>query len=80
MKRAKILTAVFCLVIDIIICVAVCWQWHAQGCGVWSLIAAIIFYSVGCIGLYICIKEAVRIVYRLEKKEYPYGPDDEDDF
>ena len=80
MKRATIATALVCLIIDIIICMAVCLQWKAQGCGTWSLVAAIAFYSVGCVGLYICIREFVRLIYRLEKKEDPYGPDEEDGY
>ena len=78
MKRATITTALVCLIIDIVICTAVCIQWKALGCSTCSLLAAIIFYSVGCCGLYICIREFVRIIYRLEKKDDPYGPDEED--
>ena len=80
MKRATITTALVCLIIDIVICTAVCIQWKAQGCGTWSLVAAIIFYSVGCCGLYIGIREFVRWIYWIEKKEDPYGSDDEEEF
>ena len=80
MRKATILTALSCLIIDIVICVAVCLQWKSQGCSTWSLIAAIIFYSVGCCGLYIFIRDLVRFTYWLEKKDDPYGPEDEDDF
>ena len=79
MKRAKIITAIICLIIDIAICWAVCIKWHSIGCGAASLIAAIVFYSVGCFGLYIFIVDVVRLFRHIEREHNPYAPDDEDD-
>ena len=79
MKRARIITGIICLIIDIIICVTVCIQWKALGCATGSLIAAIAFYSVGCIGLYIFIIDVVRFFRWVDREHNPYAPDDEDD-
>ena len=35
----------------------VCVEWHRQGCGVWSLIAAISFYGVLSAGLMIAVED-----------------------
>lgn len=75
MKRAKIISAVVCLLIDIVICVAVCWQWKQVGCNPWSLFAAIIFYSIGCFGLWMLIDQIIEWVFWLDNQErYPDNP------
>ena len=72
MKRAKIGSAVVCLLFDIIICAMVCRQWAAVGCGAYSLLAAIIFYSIGCFGLWILIDQIIEWVYWFEHQDkYP---------
>lgn len=75
MKRAKIVTAILCLILNIVICIAVCKQWAAVGCGVGSLIIAIIFYTVGAWGLYILIDQIIEWIYWLDKQDkYPDNP------
>lgn len=76
MKRAKIISGIICLVFDIVICIMVCHQWALQGCGFWSLFAAIVFYTVGCLGLWILIDQIIDAVYRYDDDEY-YGPYDD---
>lgn len=72
MKKTKLITGIVCLIIDIIICVAVCVQWAQVGCNGWSLAAAIIFYSIGCYGAYLCVINAVEFFKRLINGEvYP---------
>ena len=75
MKRAKITCGIICSTLAIVICVAVCRQWAAQGCEEWSLIAAILFYSAGCYGLWIVLRELIEVVYRYDEDEkYPDNP------
>lgn len=45
MKTKRIINAAFWAALSIGICIGVCIQWHAQGCGIESLIAAIAFYT-----------------------------------
>ena len=35
----------------------VCVEWHKQGCGVWSLVAAVSFYGVLSSGLLIAVED-----------------------
>ena len=58
-NKSKVVAAIVCGILASIICVSVCIQWHAQGCGFWSLFAAVAFYTVGCWGLYIFISEII---------------------
>ena len=44
MKTKRIINAVIWAAITLIICVMVVIEWHAQGCGVSSLIAGIAMY------------------------------------
>ena len=38
----------------------VCVEWHRQGCGVWSLIAAISFYGVLSAGLMVAVEDVME--------------------
>ena len=38
----------------------VCVEWHRQGCGVWSLIAAISFYGVLSAGLMVAVEDVIE--------------------
>ena len=38
----------------------VCVEWHRQGCGVWSLIAAISFYGILSAGLMIAVEDVME--------------------
>ena len=71
MKRVRIASAIICLIIDIVICFMVCKQWAAVGCGAWSLIAAIVFYSIGCFGLWVLIDQVLDwFTYIFDDDEY----------
>ena len=35
----------------------VCVEWHKQGCGVWSLVAAVSFYGILSAGLMIAVED-----------------------
>lgn len=38
----------------------VCVEWHRQGCGVWSLIAAISFYGVLSAGVMVAVEDVME--------------------
>ena len=38
----------------------VCVEWHKQGCGVWSLVAAISFYGVLSAGLLVAVDDMIK--------------------
>ena len=38
----------------------VCVCWHQQGCGMWSLVAAISFYGVLSAGLMIAVEDVIK--------------------
>lgn len=38
----------------------VCYCWHRQGCGVWSLVAAVSFYGVLSAGLMIAVEDVME--------------------
>ena len=38
----------------------VCYWWHKQGCGVWSLIAAVSFYGVLSAGFMIAVEDVAE--------------------
>ena len=40
--------------------VFVCVEWHRQGCGIWSLIAAISFYSILSAGLMAAVDDVME--------------------
>ena len=75
MKKTRIIIGIICLVIDIIICAVVCWQWSQVQCNHWSLAAAVLFYTIGCWGLYIFMMEVIDFVCRLINcGKYPKNP------
>ena len=39
----------------------VCVEWHRQGCGVWSLVAAVSFYGFLSAGMMIAVEDVVDI-------------------
>lgn len=70
-NKSKVVAAIACGILATIICVSVCIQWKAQGCGFWSLFAACMFYTVGCYGLYIFCREVIDYI------QYWFGNGDE---
>ena len=48
-------------VVSLALIAFVCVEWHKQGCGVWSLVAAVSFYGVLSAGLMIAVEDAVDI-------------------
>ena len=38
----------------------VCVEWHKQGCGVWSLVAAVSFYGILSAGLLIAVEDVME--------------------
>ena len=38
----------------------VCVEWHRQGCGVWSLVAAVSFYGILSAGLMIAVEDVIE--------------------
>ena len=47
-------------VISLSLIALVCYWWHKQGCGVWSLVAAISFYGILSAGLMIAVEDVIE--------------------
>ena len=47
-------------VVSLTLIAFVCVEWHKQGCGVWSLVAAISFYGVLSAGLLIAVDDVME--------------------
>lgn len=59
MKKRNIFRTAWA-VISLALIAFVCVEWHKQGCGVWSLIAAISFYGVLSTGLLIAVEDVIE--------------------
>ena len=47
-------------VVSLALIALVCYWWHKQGCGVWSLVAAISFYGILSAGLMIAVDDMIK--------------------
>ena len=47
-------------VVSLALIALVCVEWHRQGCGVWSLVAAVSFYGVLSAGLMIAVEDVIK--------------------
>ena len=47
-------------VVSLALIAFVCVEWHGQGCGVWSLVAAVSFYGVLSVGLLIAVEDVIK--------------------
>ena len=47
-------------VVSLALIALVCYWWHQQGCGVWSLVAAISFYGVLSAGLMVAVEDVIE--------------------
>ena len=62
-KKFKILWAFICTIVAILLCVAVCREWSAQGCNMlFSKIAGCAVYIAGCVGIYFGGKELAEFI------------------
>ena len=69
-KRLKIAWAVFCALVAIALCIAVCHEWNAQGdCKPFSMVAGCLVYIAGSVGLFILGKDVVEFI------DYWHGED-----
>ena len=59
MKKRNIFRTVWA-VVSLALITFVCVDWHRQGCGVWSLIAAVSFYGVLSAGLMIAVEDVME--------------------
>ena len=60
-KRIKLAWAVFCTIIAIALCIAVCHEWKAQGCDMpFSLASGCVSYIIGAIVLYMFGKDVAE--------------------
>lgn len=48
-------------VVSLALIAFVCVEWHRQGCGVWSLVAAVSFYGVLSAGFLIAVEDVVKM-------------------
>ena len=55
MKKRTIFSTAWAMV-SLALIAFVCVEWHRQGCGVWSLVAAISFYGVLSAGLMVAVE------------------------
>lgn len=60
MKTARVINGIVWAVVTIGIMAMVVVEWHAQGCGIGSLIAAIVFYAATGVGLWVCIDQTLQ--------------------
>ena len=58
--KKKIIFRTAWAVVSLALIAFVCVEWHKQGCGVWSLIAAISFYGVLSTGLLIAVEDVIE--------------------
>ena len=47
-------------VVSLALIAFVCVEWHKQGCGVWSLVAAVSFYGVLSTGLMVAVEDVME--------------------
>ena len=59
MKKRNIFRTAW-VVVSLALIAFVCVEWHKQGCGVWSLVAAISFYGVLSAGLMIAVDDMIK--------------------
>lgn len=60
MKRAKIINIIFWVTLWLILSIAVCIEWHRQGCGVSSLIIACAFYGACSTALWATCHDLIK--------------------
>lgn len=58
--KKRILNLAVLSVVALLLCTLVCVEWHRQGCGVWSLVAAVSFYGVLSAGLMISVEDVME--------------------
>ena len=59
MKKRNIFRTAWA-VVSLALIALVCVEWHKQGCGVWSLVAAISFYGVLSAGLMVAVEDVIE--------------------
>ena len=59
MKKRNIFRTAWA-VVSLALIAFVCVEWHRQGCGIWSLIAAISFYGVLSAGLMVAVEDVME--------------------
>ena len=59
MKKRNIFRTAWA-VVSLALIALVCYWWKQQGCGVWSLVAAVSFYGVLSAGLMIAVEDVIK--------------------
>ena len=59
MKKRNIFRTAWAM-ISLALIAFVCYWWNQQGCGVWSLVAAVSFYGVLSAGLMIAVEDVME--------------------
>ena len=59
MKKRTIFRTVWA-VVSLALIALVCYWWNQQGCGIWSLVAAISFYGILSAGLMIAVEDVME--------------------
>lgn len=60
MKAKRIINLVVWLVVAVALVVVVCLEWHRQGCGWWSFVAASVVYGLMCIAGCVGVDDMLR--------------------
>lgn len=60
MKKARIINMCAWSIVDIAICIGVCFQWHAQGCEASSLWLAAAYYTAIAAGVGFTIDKTIK--------------------
>ena len=76
MKRVRIGWGIFCAVSDIALCIWVCHEWAKVGCEWFSLLLAIIFYTVGALGIWLTVDSVFSDVQNRDNGDIYYKEED----
>lgn len=77
MKRLRISFGILCLIVTIAVIVAVCIQWHKQGCEWISMASAILFYSTCALGIWFTIDKYFAGIQRHNEEDEYYGKEED---
>ena len=58
--KKKIIFRTAWAVVSLSLIALVCYWWHKQGCGVWSLVEAVSFYGVLSAGLMVAVDDMIK--------------------
>jgi len=60
MKKARLINLIVWAVTDIAICIGICFQWSAQGCGTKSLVLGVAYFTILTAGIGFVIDQTLK--------------------